>query len=96
MKMTNLEKEVERLEYFKHRTIYYDFGNDGKPYIYYEKEYCHRVTIWIVLYDGKVYDNYIEHDYDTRIYRKQSIINLQEAFDLMEKDLEVLKNVKNS
>ena len=94
--MSRLEKELERLEYFKHCTICYDFNIDGKPYIYYEKEYCHRVNICIVLYDNEIDDCYIEHDYDKRIYRKQSIINLQEAFEQLEKDLEVLKSVKNS
>ena len=93
--MSKLEKELERLEYFKHRTTYYDFSIDGKPYIYFEKPFCERITICVVLYDNEIDDYYLEHDYDTRIYRKQSIINLQEAFDLMEKDLEVLRNVES-
>ena len=94
--MSKLEEKLEELEYFKRCITYCDFDFDSKPYIYFEKHYCYNLTICIVLYDNEIDDYYLEHDYDKRIYKRQTINNLQKAFDIMQKDLEILKEVKDN
>ena len=86
--MSRLEKKLDELEYFKIRTIYNHY--DDTPYIYYEKQYCYNVTICITLYDNEIDDYHLENDYSW-LSKQQAIDNLQEAFNIMQKDLEELK-----
>ena len=86
--MSRLEQKLDELEYFKTRTIYENY--DDKPYIYYEKPYFYNVTICITLYDNEIDNYHLENDYSW-VSKQQAIDNLQEAFNVMQKDLEILK-----
>ena len=89
--MSRLEKKLKELGYHKYQTIYYQ--DDDKPYIGFKKQYCYRATIHIELYDNKLdtYNVTTEYEYFTK---QQAIDNLQQAFNEMQKDLEVLRNVE--
>ena len=86
--MSRLEEKLIELGYRKTKTVY--FAQNEIPYIFYEKEYCCRADICIILYDDKIEDYYVESDY-IRFSKQQALNNLQQAFNEMQKDLEVLK-----
>ena len=79
--MTKLEQKLQELgyEYIKH--------ND-----YFKKQYSRFIYISIELDKDKLKVNDYGVDYKTNYLKKQSQIdNLQLAFNVMQKDLEVLK-----
>jgi hypothetical protein len=90
--MTKLEDKLKELGYHKYQTTY--FRDDDKPYIDFKKQYCYRATIHIELYDNKIdaYNVTTEYEYFTT---QQAIDNLQQAFNIMQKDLEVLKEYES-
>lgn len=90
--MTKLEEKLIELGYVKKQTLYLE--DDTIPYIEFKKGYCYHVTICIELYDNKVDTYGIYEDYDF-FTKQQAIDNLQKAFNIMQKDLAILKELEN-
>jgi hypothetical protein len=86
--MTKLEEKLKELEYKKIKTIY--FEEDDTPVIIFEKPYCFHASIYIELFDDIIENYYIKNDYNN-IVTQQAIDNLQQAFNVMQKDLDVLR-----
>ena len=83
--MSRLEEKLIELGYRK--ISYYNF-------IRYKKETkCHCIIFEVSKQrEVKIQDNYILSNY---FYKQQEIDNLQQAFNEMQKDLEVLRNVES-
>lgn len=86
--MTKLEEKLIELGYEKTTTTY--ICDDDIPIIKFEKKYCYKATILIILYDNKIEDCFVETIYQ-RFMKQEQINNLQQAFDEMQRDLEELK-----
>lgn len=85
--MSKLEEKLIELGYR------YSFDND-EGYLYiktYNKKYIFNV---LISYSNKRIENYdVANVYD--FHSQQDIDNLQQAFDEMQKDLEILKGVED-
>lgn len=87
--MTKLESKLIGLGYVKNRQMSYE----------YETYYFRNFDSFINLYINVEVDGYITHSYvqafDTYACQEQ-IDNLQQAFNQLQKDLEVLKEYENN
>ncbi|MBO5712493.1 MAG: hypothetical protein J6R47_06605 [Acholeplasmatales bacterium] len=88
--MTKLEEKLLQLEY----EVGYEEWDENKEYLNASKYGINRgCTINIRYRNGKFFDAYLYRPYFTS---QQDIANLQQAFNILQKDLEVLKEYDNN